>query len=452
MAVLLLQYSSCRVSNIKTEQEEALIFLKQIRSNTFTQVVDIFDDNGDLIQSQQNWHNKRIIDSLRKIGYNPQVKVVNDTLLVSDQYLENHVSKAFEIRDRYAWTKAYPLSIFKMYILPYKVSAENISDWRSFFFEKYKDQIEELKIKDVRTVATHIIDDVKQWLHYDPETTSYLQASFSLDQAIMYKKGDCNVIADILIMALRAVGVAATKDIIPLWGSTDFGHVEVTYFDECLNPILLSTGDLLKANTPKIYRQVFDYNQDLKYGSIYFSERNNCIDVTSEYIATTSIRIPLSNFKYDNVGVAVFNSGRWQAAAKSDSLINDSLCLFVDMGREIIYRPIEAQGLKLKSIDHPFVIEKSGAIRRLQVDNLNKIDICICVDQISEYNDSDEYCLLYWDFDQWKSLSLFSSLSTERICIRGVPSNTIYRIFNVTKKTYCGRIYAYEKNNELKEW
>ncbi|WP_281671074.1 hypothetical protein [Rikenella microfusus] len=46
------------------------------------------------------------------------------------------------------------------------------------------------------------------------------------------------------------MGIAATVDWIPLWGSSDGGHAETVYFDEEANPVMLQTDNWLLAQPP----------------------------------------------------------------------------------------------------------------------------------------------------------------------------------------------------------
>jgi hypothetical protein len=105
------------------------------------------------------------------------VRIVSDTLLVDNEFLIRNIEEAFQLWNKYPWSKRVPETIFMNYLLPYKVYGEEPSEWRRFFFAKYEDSVRTF----VREAETNIryesandvyyricCDEVNNWYKYDP--------------------------------------------------------------------------------------------------------------------------------------------------------------------------------------------------------------------------------------------------------------------------------------------
>ena len=419
------------IKNMKNKYSYKLIVKDTLnRKNNFC----LFDTHID----KNNYQS--LLDSL---NFHLEIDSINDMEHINAQYLIENCDYAFYAWENFPWSKGYTKSIFYEYILPYRINKENLVDWRSFFIKRYKPMIDTMKNeKTIKNISQLIIKDINKQISYSCDALN-LKPSLDYKEILYYQKGNCSIIADIIVLALRSMGIASTKDYIPLWGSTDNGHTEVVYFDECCNPVMLQTGNWLAAHPPKIFRQIYSITESSNTEQF---DNNNYIDVTNNYIPTTDIRISIKSIP-EEVYLAVYNNNKWKEISKG-SLFEKQLYLFHNMGRSIIYLPITKTNYNgIKAIDSPLSVDFLGNIRKYKINNESKVDINLTqyLSKIHIIDNIDNYELAYWNISHWSSIPISENKNTG-FNAHQVPSNTIYTILDKRNFRLKGRIFTYDNN------
>ena len=272
-----------------------------------------------------------------------------------------------------------------------------------------------------------------------------LKPTMNLDEILSCRKGNCVDLANVYLYALRAIGVAAAIDYIPLWGRANYGHCELVYWDENNQPRRCQTGKLLASPAPKVYRNFYSKQKNNladKVKSAYdippYLVETTYRDVTNEYVKTSTIAVKPSKKPKNNITyLSVYNAGYWKPVAWSDSIAAETgAYLFKDMGRNIVYLPTVYFNKKNVPVGVPVMIKNDG-----QIESLSIVKDSLTVLTFQQENKNKE--LYYWD-NKWvkigKGVAIDNSLRFEN-----VPSNTLYRLIN-PKGNKMERIFTYKKN------
>ena len=240
--------------------------------------------------------------------------------------------------------------------------------------------------------------------------------------------------------------MAATIDYIPLWGRTNYGHCELVYWDENNQAQRLKTGEWLSSPPPKVYRQYYSNQKNNLVDKVknlndippHLTERTYR-DVTNEYTKTSTIIVkPNAEPKNGILYLSVFNSGRWQPIAWSDSVLTETKeFVFRDIGQNIAYLP--SAYYQSRSIQNrtPLIVDSQLGVSQLLPDKDSLVSIVV-----SKKKASNRF--YYWD-KKWINIGK-GDLNIDTLKFDNIPSNTLYRLGN-----HKERIFTY-KNNKLRYW
>lgn len=280
-----------------------------------------------------------------------------------------------------------------------------------------------------------------------------LKPAFTPEEAFACGRGECNSVADIHILALRAMGIAAAKDVIPVWGTSDGGHVEVVYFDEEGNPVMLDTGEWLAAGPPKVYREEFTPQSEANvFDAPYYR------DVTAEYVAVSDLTIAFDSEPEagERAALAVFGNERWRPAILAEAPPTEGEAAFKGVGRGILYLPVLAAGRSVRPAGRPFRLDPRGNIQyhgepdttRLVTMDLTPLVRRRDIDTL----DAGRLYVAYWTPSGWRRVdaevcrSLSATDGSPIYTVSGIPAEGIYCLFNKhSGRTYHRRIFYFRK-------
>ncbi len=390
---------------------------------------------------------RTVLDSL---GLAVRYRSESDLEAMTAEYLIRNIDQAFEARERYPWAGHYSDTVFWRYVLPYRIDAEELTDWRAFFRARYEPMVDTLaEPRTVRRVARLIIRDIKKQFGFHPEALM-LKPAFTPEEAFACGRGECNSVANIYVLALRAMGIAATKDVIPVWGTSDGGHVETVYFDEEGNPVMLDTGEWLAAQPPKIYRVEFARQSEPNvFGEPYYR------DITAEYVATSEPKVAFDSVADATTGeraaLAVFSNERWRPVVLGRETGLPQQYAFREIGRGILYLPVLAAGRSVRPAGRPFRLDPRGNLQYHEpdTDRLVTIDLTsLLLPKDLETLDTGRLYVAYWTPKGWRDCEhpidrSFSAMDGKPVyTVAGVPDGGIYCLFDKrTGRTYHRRIF-----------
>ena len=438
---------------------EAAVFLFQNLKGHHTQTFDLVDTASGAVSGYSLYrpgitsgNYRAVLDSL---GLTIRYRTEEDAKAMTAEYLVRNIDQAFGSWRRNPWSQHYSADIFRRYILPYRIAAEELTDWRGFFIDRYTPMIDTMTArKDVRSVARLIIRDVKSWFGYSADAL-LLKPALAPQEAFAYHKGECGSISNIFVLALRAMGIAATVDWIPVWGTSDGGHAEAVYFDEDGNPVTLATGNWLAAQPPKVYRTEFEPQQ--RFGELNIYDEPYYRDATADYVATSDISLSFDSVPApsDRAALAVFGNERWRPIIPGRRRESDGRYVFGRIGRSILYMPVYVDGKSVRVAGRPFHLDPRGNIQFYgapETANPVAVDLTPLIrkEDRDTFNVADYY-IAYWDRDRWhpagqpivKTTRVAADGSAENAySVSGLPNRAIYGIFRKDNgRTYYRRIF-----------
>jgi hypothetical protein len=374
-----------------------------------------------------------------------------DLEAIKADFLIEQIDLAFRAWHEKPWAKGLTFDQFCEYVLPYRGSNEPLEDWRQMFYDKYKGLESKMtEPADPVEAARLINDDVKTYFTFDPRFY-YHPTDEGLSEMLSAHLGRCEDMTNIAIYAMRANGLAVTSDYTPFWANSGNNHA--------WNAILTPSGKVIpfmgaEANPgeyklwnklAKVYRKTYAQQKD----NLIFQERKqkkvpgwlggkSYIDVTSDYVKTYDITVPIEEPTPDSVDVAyicVFNSGQWQPIQWG--WIRDGSAKFEAMGTEIAYLP--AYFVNRDSITPagpPFILSVDGSMKKL-ASSINKKEsvrlmsttskvLAVSTDGVVQaaFDPGKEYELYYWK-GGWQSLGK-AVATNEPIAFDSVPSGGLY--------------------------
>jgi hypothetical protein len=193
--------------------------------------------------------------------------------------------------------------------------------------------------------------------------------------------GNCTDNSNYKAMIMRSYGIPVAIDYLPQYGDDHNSHYwnsvmdcngNFISFEEALNDINAFVA--YKYKIGKVYRKTFSTNTQLI--ELKQSEKENLpsafndpkiIDVTSEYVAVSNVKIRFGKIPegIQYVYVAVFNDKGWTPIdfSKIDTKGNAE---FASLGRDVVYLPVISVKGALSPVALPFKITPKGYIQYIE--------------------------------------------------------------------------------------
>lgn len=132
----------------------------------------------------------------------------------------NHVRKTIENRNKVPWGKDIPDHLFLHFVLPYRISNENMEDYRGVLFDELFDRVKDMSMYDA-------INEVNHWSH-EKATYATTDSRTSSPLTVMRTAlGRCGEEAVFVVSALRSLSIPARQVYTPRWAHGDDNHAWV---------------------------------------------------------------------------------------------------------------------------------------------------------------------------------------------------------------------------------
>lgn len=437
--------------------------LKDTLDNTIPFEAVGFDDFDTLLAA---------VDSLEKVHGTVDFKRdkrIDDIKTIKAEFLIEQIEYAFRVWHERPWAKDYTFEQLCNYILPYRGSNEPLSDWRSYFHNRYRDLTDKMADSTSAIEAAALInDDVMSWFTFD-RRFYFHPTDEGLTEMLEYGMGRCEDMTNLATYAMRANGLAVTSDYTPHWANSGNNHAwnALVLPDGTVLPFMGAEANPGKYNLryrlAKAYRKMYAQQHD----DLVFLERKqeeipgwlagkSYIDVTAAYVPVSNVLVKLKEVLPDSVDIAylcVFNSGEWRAIAWGRSAQN--IAEFHDMGIGVAYLPALYLNKEIIPWGAPFILDSVGQKTMLRADQNGTTDIVmnsttkvyrdISTDGVepAELVDGTEYELFYWD-GEWKSSGTAVAVQNE-VRFEKVPSGGLYWMKGVDSDGE-ERIFTFENN------
>ncbi len=200
----------------------------------------------------------------------------SDIQEIKSEYLISNIECAFKAWREQPWGKNVSFNDFCEYILPYKIDNERPSAWRERMYENYNYLLDSFRNSPEATdplfAAKIVLDSLSEGeKHF---TTSLPRLPhIGADLCERWRTGSCRELSDLTVYVLRSLGIPCGIDFMPIHARGNDGHFWTfildinrnTYTSDYLDMKIgiLSSYETLHL-TPKIYRNTFSLNRNMK--------------------------------------------------------------------------------------------------------------------------------------------------------------------------------------------
>lgn len=258
--------------------------------------------------------------------------LVPDLEIITADFLIDNIDRAFDTWENEPVAGHLTFEQFCEYLLPYKViELQQFDNWREVLSERFDDEWKTTEYNTVQRRSTfwkgvYINRGMKYEMWSFPQSEEYTGIPLYSAQGMSnFLFGDCEDFSVIATSVLRSHGIPTVIEYTPLLGWEAAGHGWYSLFTDKgvylpytwgfqVNP-----GDVFfpERHMPKIFRRTYAANKEAlkfvnnaryQYGVDPFS-----IDVTSEYMATSDIEIPVNKrgLKDKYVYICTTNTNSW---------------------------------------------------------------------------------------------------------------------------------------------
>ena len=326
---------------------------------------------------------------------------VPDSLIVDSEYLINNIEDAFDSWENSPWHSEISFDQFCHYILPYRVKDEKICrNWRKILRERYLPKIQAVNsIKEAFVlIRDSVLNSIALSNSYSPYTYDVLTADY-------IKRADCDQRCVLLVSVLRAMGIPAAIDVIPLWADYSVrGHSWVSlvlkggatytvYENEKearrYNVIDASRFKVRYHVTPadscpftvknrktaaKVYRIGYEKTNPVDSFSPRFLSDPFAIDVSSEYGLRSKVTLKVKTGQ--QCYLCIFKSGHnWVPVAKA--FPENGEVVFDDIGQPVVYLVAISNEKGLMPVSEPFLVDENGMSKIFVADSSRKESITL---------------------------------------------------------------------------
>lgn len=338
------------------------------RNVTADQSVNLEIRNSNLRKQLQSYE-----DTLTPVDLNTEIQ--HDYDFVSAELLIDNIDYAFKAWSL-PWAKHYDFDEFCNYILPYRFGREELSIWRSYFFNHLQWVIDSAgdtsdPIAVCKYLNSWIFNDL---IGYFPMLNG-LKGSTSLKNLFIGKiYGNCYDQAGFIVSVLRSVGIPATMAYIPSWGCRSAGHVFPVVMDSSHQWLDYQGNNRLPGHkkfttrAPKVFIEAANSSPPPEFANEIFQRLpflEGMTDFTSSLFPTVDISIQDDKQieKTKPAFICVFNNFDWVPIDYAK--IDKGKVIFRNMGTGMAYLPVFFENNKMIPISNPILVDSSGSISEL---------------------------------------------------------------------------------------
>ncbi|ADV44718.1 hypothetical protein Bache_2775 [Bacteroides helcogenes P 36-108] len=402
-------------SNQEQEKLDCAYFLIQNMYGKVSVEYSFLDSTGNimLLDTCSALKNPQAIKTIIGKGNFINRSIKSDLEHITADFLIENIELAFEVRKKYSWCKHLTKKEFYSTILPYRVKNEPLSNWRRFYYYKFKDIADSLERNHAK-----MEDIVFYFNKYHGKkyisNADYLLGEQTYQIVENMGGGTCDHLALNAALLFRAIGIPLNLDVIPYHGKVNGGHAYNSFTNEEKKFIYFSPYEREPERklwiAPIVYR-------------IRFKEpvREN---VTQYYYKTTCIDLPEKN-----LCLATFNRGKFKKVMNAETDAGTSV--FKNVACELLYFPMrERNDSLIASSTPPFIVNKEGKI--LYITSSPEEIISSPIIKLYDAKRilplrNEPYVLLGWD-QGWKEISEKNPCDSTSIDFGFIPNYGLFLV------------------------
>lgn len=382
-------------------------------------------------------------------GLQPKTVIYQDLETIKGDFLIKNIEKAFE-----SWKKSShknsSFETFCEYILPYRISAEPLQDWRETYATKFNWIPEKIKTIGFQNTLPYVRDEANLWFTNTWSSGGRKEPLPQLGsmQILLRKQGLCDDFADLGVFTMRSIGIPATINVIPYWATATGGHSNNTFFDDSQKPISFEYGhknydEKVTREPAKVLRSTYSKQANTIAGIEStinipkgFLRDQNYIDVTQEYWQTTNVKCSLTPNSNNpkTVFIATFNGMQWRPFWWGK--ITNNQTEFTQICKGTVVLPQYYNNEKMIQAAPPIVVgENENRILAPDYSQLQNITITSKASYLL-IKPRVSYKLFYWD-KAWKLIDTkIADDNTQEFIYEKVPKNALLLLLSSDSKGY----------------
>jgi len=403
---------------------------------------------------------------------------VSDSETLSTDLLRADVTQAFEAWHRWPWAREVDSDTFLQFVLPYRMTTEELEDWRAFLLgfpdlvagverlaEAYRAAPEQGRSAVFRQLV-HFLNS--EWLASHMKYAPRGMPDLAPSKAIAAGTGRCTDLTNALIALCRTFGVPATGVRTLWWPKADSNHYWAAIYD----PAAKTWYDVDAASTAPLDDAYFHIQHGGCHAKVYkiapgeergavaravepregeaipplldwYLRCTPMVDVTSEYtkVSTTSWSGLVPGRLY---GLAVFNNGGLQEVAAARATPTGEVA-FSDVGaQDVLYfiTTFEWKGNTLAQhvAGPPFVLRLDGKAIRLRF--LPARDAQVTIDCLPA---TAEVSLRRLGDTAWEEVLHAKTDAEGRLTVAHAPRETVMVVFDSNDRPIGRPMVLFEK-------
>jgi hypothetical protein len=333
---------------------------------------------------------RRKWDSLVTIYGKPnsfEAENLPDKQHIRSAFLIENIDMAFNVWKEVPENKRLSFEQFCEYLLPYRMGNERLESWRTHLHNKYKVFKDTVNATNRYEFTAKLNADLRKFISVN-HTMRLYPYDMTILQMEKARRGACKHLVFYTAAVLRSMGIPVGIDYTPTWGDLDRGHE--------WNTLLMENGKMFPFNAAassftemtkspyrfsKVYRVRFGKNEVSRPPAEEVPEHlvnEYDVDVTDEYTKTYDLEILLKYPHPDRkryAVIATFGKRDWQAQSWGE--ITGDVAKFKKMGSNLLYIVMYYDHGRYYPATDPFVLEKNGAIRKIEISNSKPKDLVV---------------------------------------------------------------------------
>jgi hypothetical protein len=297
---------------------------------------------------------------------------------ISYNYLVTVIDLTYSMWKRQPYARHISFEDYLLYVLPYRSAEEPLDNSRETLQKKYYWILDSLKDKTDPVEACKMLNnDLRSWFMYVFELRKY-PAMISINNILKGRIGNCADMANLAAASMRSVGIPVAVDMTPLWANRSSGHTWNVVFDKKMKAVPFmgaesNPGEKSRFKETEKPSKIFRLSYKLQNVPIYdnpenipnFFKREDCIDVTEDYVPVSDVCISiLNNPQNKNYAyLCTFNNELWVPITWGN--INEGKVEFKKMGRDVLYIPAFCENGNMNICGNPIILNKEGKIKEI---------------------------------------------------------------------------------------
>ncbi len=226
----------------------------------------------------------------------------DDVNHITAEYLVSSIDLAFQVWNDKPWGKHISFDTFCEEILPYRIEAEPLENWREKVLASFADINQSLKEDSTITAveACRKVNDLLPRFRLDKDFSN-----MSFTQLMATTKGMCDSQAALAAFVMRGLGIPVTIDFTPQWKTLPTGHSwnsvcdsagqHISFMGTETNPYKPHQGNTLQK--AKAYRKTYKRHRVVETDEMHTPPlfQDNLYDISSEHDNITNITVPVKH-------------------------------------------------------------------------------------------------------------------------------------------------------------